>query len=169
MAGMTGPNFTELGTTVLTSTFQVRGKLHVLGVLQTFINDEQKPMLVVYSADVLGFDPTNPAARMSQAEMIVNKRHATIVALETMPAQGQLSLLTHTEPLMLYTDRFALSGKFHMGTDARVYDFTEVSLQQYIAASDVKIYPLFQSRPGLVQAAPVVLIQKSQIRMYHKT
>jgi hypothetical protein len=29
----------EVGATVLTSTFQVRGKLRVLGLLQTFLND----------------------------------------------------------------------------------------------------------------------------------
>ena len=52
--------------------------------------------------------------------------------------------------------------------DAHLADFTEASLQQFLLASDVKIYPLFQARPGLVQAAPIALIHKSQIRVYHK-
>jgi hypothetical protein len=168
MAGIEGPTYAEAAATVLTSTFQVRGKLHILGVMQTFVNDEQKPTLSVYNADVLGFDLTNPAARMTQPEVVINKRYASIIALESVPPQGQLSILTRIEQLMMYTDRFALAAKFHMGPDARLNDFTEASLQQFILASEVKIYPLFQARPGLVQAAPIALIHKSQIRLYHK-
>ncbi len=163
-----GPNFIEVAASVLTSTFQVRGKLHVLGVMQTFMNDEQKPTLSIYASDVLGIDASNPAAHMTQPEIIITKRYASIVALETMPEQGQLSLLARTEQLIMYTDRFAVAGRFHMGPDARLNDFTEASLQQFILASDVKIYPLFQSRPGLVQATPLAMIHKSQIRLYHK-
>jgi hypothetical protein len=168
MAGIAGPNFADVGATVLTSTFQVRGKLHVLGVMQTFLNDEQKPTLSVYNADVIGLNVNNPAAHMTQPEVILNKRYAAIVALEAMPPQGQLSILARAEQLMMYTDSFALSARFHMGPDARLSDFTEASLQQYLLASDIKIYPLFQARPGMVQAAPIALIHKSQIRLYHK-
>src|SRR5262245_60799986 len=102
MAGIDGPNFAEVGATVLTSTFQVRGKLHVLGVMQTFMNDEQKPTLSVYNADVIGLNVNNPAAHMTQPEVILNKRYTAIVALEAMPAQGQLSILARAEQLMMY-------------------------------------------------------------------
>ena len=168
MAGIDAPTYVEVGATVLTSTFQVRGKLHVLGVLQTFMNDEQKPTLSVYNADVIGLNASNPAAHMTQPEVIITKRYASIVALEAMPPQGQLSILSRSEQLMMYTDSFVMSAKFHMGPDAHLADFTEASLQQFLLASDVKIYPLFQARPGLVQAAPIALIHKSQIRVYHK-
>lgn len=163
------PTFVEYGATILTSTFQVRGKLRVLGVMQTFLNDEQKPTLSVYNADLIGFNISNPAARMSQPEVFVSKESASIVALEAIPPQGQIMVQSRYEALMMYTDRFALAGKFHMGPDARLADFVGATLQQFIVASEVKIYPLFQARTGLVQAAPVALIHKSAIRMYHKS
>jgi hypothetical protein len=168
MAGIVEPHFVEVGATVLTSTFQVRGKLRILGIMQTFLNDEQKPTLIVYGADVIGFSVTNPVGRMSQPEVVVAKPDAAIVALEAIPPQGQLTLQPHTEQLMLFTDRFAVAGKFHMGQDARLADFAESALQQFIVASDVKIYPLFQARPGLAQAAPLALVHRSQVRLYYK-
>ena len=85
-----------------------------------------------------------------------------------MPQQGQITLLARAEPLMMYTDRFAMAAKFHMGPDSRIADFAGASLQQFLIASDVKLYPLFQSRGGLVQAAPLALIHKTAVRMYHK-
>jgi hypothetical protein len=168
MDGIGELHFVEVGATVLTSAFQVRGKLHVLGIMQTFLNDEQKPTLVVYGADVIGFNANNPVGRMSQPEIVVTKRDAAVLALEAIPQQGQLTLQPHSEQLMLFTDRFAVAAKFHMGQDARLSDFAESALQQFVVASDVKIYPLFQARPGLVQAAPIALIHKSQVRLYYK-
>ncbi len=163
------PAFTEIGVVVLTSGFQIRGNLHVLGVMQTFLNDDQKPTLSIFGADALGIDPGNPAAHLTQPEIVVNKRAAQIIALTAAPPPGAITLLAKIENLVLYTDVFAIAGKFHMGPDAHLADFAESSLQQFIVASEVKIYPLFQPRPGFHSAAPIVLIHKSAIRMYHHT
>ena len=162
------PEYAEIGVNILTSIFQARGKLHVLGTMQNFLNDEQKPTLSVIGAEVIGIDHTNPAARMSQPELIINKRAIQAIALDTAPPPGSLVMLSKVEHLVLYTDQFAIAGRLHMGPDAHLADFAEASLQQFIVASDVKIYPLFQARQGIVQAAPVVVIHKSQIRLYHK-
>ncbi len=168
MAGVGDPSAVEFGATILTSNFQIRGKLHVLGFLGTFINDEQKPTLTVYGADVIGFCVTNPVGRMTQPEVYVSKRDAAIIGLDALPPKEHLTLMVHVEPLMAFTDSFAIAAKFHMGPDAHLTDFAEVSLQQYLVASDVKIYPLVQARPGLVQAVPLALIHKSRMRMYYK-
>jgi hypothetical protein len=163
------PNYTEIGVVLFTSGFQIQGTLHVLGVLQTFVNDDQKPSLVVYGADAMGFDVTNPAARLTQAEMIVSKKSMQLIAFPAPPPSGSITLLARGEALVMYTDKFAIAAKFHMGPDARLADFADVSLQQFIIASEAKIYPLFQSRPGFFSASPIVLIQKNAIRMYHQT
>jgi hypothetical protein len=163
------PTFVEYPITLLTSTFQVRGKLHVLGVMQTFLNDDQKPTISLFNADVIGFNISNPAARMTQPEVIISKESATIIALDAVPPQGQITMLSRVELLMMYTERFAIAAKFHMGPDTRLGDFAVASLQQFIIASEAKFYPLFQSRTGLVQAAPIALIHKTAIRMYHKS
>jgi hypothetical protein len=161
------PNYTEIGAVVFTAGFQIQGTLHVLGILQTFVNDDQKPTLIVYGAEALGLEPTNPAARLTQQELIVNKRSIQIIGFPTPPPQGSLTLLARGEPLVMYTDNFAVAAKYHMGPDSRVADFAEASLQQFIVASEAKIYPLFPTRPGFFSASSVVLIHKNAIRMYH--
>ena len=40
--------------------------------------------------------------------------------------------------------------------------------KQFLALTEVKIYPLFAARPGLVNAAPLAVLHKSAIRLYHK-
>lgn len=162
------PEHIEVGVSVLTSIFQARGKMHVLGTLQNFLNDEQKSTLTVYGAEVIGLQTSNPAARMSQPEVIINKRSIQAIALDVAPPPGALVMMAKTEQLVIYTDQFALSGKIHMGPDARLADFAEAALAPFISGSEMKVYPLFQARQGVVQAAPVVLIHRSQIRLYHK-
>lgn len=161
--------YTEVPASILTAAFQVRGKVRTLGNLQTFLNDEKKPTLSVYNADVTGFDVTNPAARMTQPEMFITRAAIIAVLFETPPPPGQIVLPPHTESLMVYSDRFALSGRFHLGPDARLTDFAEISPLPFIVISDAKIYPLFQPRPALVQSAAIALLRRSAIRLYYRS
>ncbi|MHB8627145.1 MAG: hypothetical protein ACYDBJ_22695 [Aggregatilineales bacterium] len=164
-----GPAITEFPVTLFAANFQARGMVRSPGVLQTFLNDEQRSTLVVYNADVIGFEPTNPAARVSVPELIVRKVSCQIVAFDRRPPPDQYTLLPHTEPAAIYTDQFIVEGNFHMGADARLTDFADTSLQQFIVASDARIYPLFQPRAALVPGAPLIAVHKSAIRFYHAT
>ena len=162
-----GPSITEFAITLFTANFQVRGAIHSPGVLQTFMNDEQRPTLVVYNADAIGFEATNPAARASVPELIVRKVACQVVAFDRRPSPDQYTLLPRAEPAAIYTDQFLIEGNFHMGADARLVDFADTSLQQFIIASDARIYPLFQPRAALVGGAPLVAVHKAEIRFYH--
>jgi hypothetical protein len=163
--GIAGPNFIEVGVTIFTSAFQMRGTLQVLGTLQTFINDEQKPTFTLYNAEALG--TTNPV-KMSQQELVVSKRSVQCLLFDTMPPQGSIALLPRQEPLVVYVEGFAISARFYMGQDARIADFSDASMQQFLAAGDLKLYPIGQVRPGLVSSAPLGVIHKSAFKFYHK-
>src|SRR5258708_10134678 len=99
----------QLNVAIFTGTFQVRGTIHVLGMLFTFVNDDQKSTFVVYNAEVVGVDATNPV-RMNQPEMIVNKRDSGLVLFETTPPQSSISLPPRAAPLVAYPERFAASA-----------------------------------------------------------
>jgi hypothetical protein len=161
------PAQVEMSVAVLTSIFQIRGKLHILGDLATFLNDEQRTTMSVYDTNVLGVSASNPAAQMTQSEMIMNKRSAHLIAIEGTPPS--VTLLPRIESLVMYTSQFAFMGKFHLGTDARVTDFAETSLSQYIPVTEVRIFPLFQARPGVINAASLAFIHKTAILTYHKS
>jgi hypothetical protein len=164
-----GPSITEFSVTLFASNFQARGILRAPGVLQTFLNDELRPTLVIYNADVIGFEPTNPAARVTVPELIVRKPSCMILAFDRRPSPDQILLQPRAEATALYTDQFMVEAIFYMGADTRLLDFADSSIQQFIIATEAKIYPLFQPRASLVPGAPLVMIQKSAIRFYHAT
>jgi len=164
-----GPSIAEFVVTLFTSNFQARGVIRVPGVLQTFLNDEQRPTLVIFSAEMVGFEPTNPAARINVPELIVRKPGCTILAFDRRPSPDQIVLQPRAEATAIYTDQFMVEAVFYMGADTRLLDFADTSLQQFIVATDAKIYPLFQPRAPLVSSAPLVVVQKSAIRFYHAT
>jgi len=167
MASRTQPDFIEIGVTVITSSFQVKGKLHIFGMIGTFLNDDQKPTLVVYDAEMHQLE-ANSRIRVTKEEVVISKHAAQVVAFDTLPQQGMLALLPRTESLAVYLDHFAVSAKFYMGQDVRINDFADASLQQYLVAGDLKFYPMFQAKSGLVQSAPMGMIHKTAIRMYHR-
>jgi hypothetical protein len=164
-----GPSITEFPVTLFAANFQARGVLHSPGVLQTFLNDDQRSTVVIYNADVIGFESTNPAARVSVPELIVRKVSCQLIAFDRRPLPDQYTLLPRAEPAAVYTDQFLIEGNFHMGADSRLADFADTSLQQFIVASDARIYPLFQPRAALIGSAPMIALHKSSIRFYHAT
>lgn len=167
MANLAHPDYMDIGVTVITSSFQIRGKLHILGMIGTFLNDEQKPTVVVYGAEMLGLE-ANSRIRVNKDEVVISKRAALVIAFDELPPQGTLAMLPRMENLAVYLDHMALSANFYMGQDARINDFADTSLQQFLIASDIKFYPMFQARAGLVQSAPMGVLHKTAIRMYHR-
>ncbi len=165
---MEQPSFVDIATVALTDGFQARGKLRIPGTLQTTLNNDQNSILILYEVEAMGYEVGNPATRLTQAELLIRKAACHLIAFENPLPAGHMVLLAHTELLVLYTDRFAIQAKFHMGPDSRVTDFIDSTQQQFLIASDVKIYPLFQPRVALITSAPLVALQKSAIRMYHK-
>jgi hypothetical protein len=157
----------ELPVIVLTNVFQVRGRMWIRGVMQTYLSNEQKHTLSINNADVLGMEASNPAARMTQPEVVVSKRSAGIILVEVRPPDWALMTMPRMESLVAYTERFALMGMYHMSPDVRLQDFAAVSASEFIVATDVKVFPLFQARPGVVQSAPVALIHKQAITLFH--
>ena len=167
MTSRSQPDYIEMGVTVITSSFQVKGKLRILGMVGTFLNDDQKPTLVIYDAEMTQLE-ANSRIRVTKEEIVISKHAAQVVAFDETPLAGTIALLPRTETLAVYLDHYALSAKFYMGQDARINDFADASLQQYLIVGDIKFYPMFQAKPGLVQSAPMGVVHKTAIRMYHR-
>ncbi|HRE47834.1 MAG TPA: hypothetical protein PLD47_08915 [Aggregatilineales bacterium] len=165
MGAPLGPTQVDLDIAIFTAGFHYRAKLPTLGVFMTFLNDDQRPNLILREVEGIGVNASNPAAHLKTNELFVSKRACQAVALPTPPSGIQL--LPRTEPLALYTSHYCIIGKFHMGPDAQVTDFSEAYLSMFIPATDARIYPLLDARPGLVDAAPYIFVHKSQVIAYH--
>jgi hypothetical protein len=158
----------DLAVTIFTSLFQIRGKLHVAGVLQTYMNDESKSTLPVADAEIVTFDANSPALHMSQPEFIIMKHDAEVILFDQPPAQGMISFLPRTEMIVAYTNRLAVRGKFYMGTDSTIGSFVGAIAGMFAVASDITVFPLVPVNGGIVGEAPVALISKAAFRALHK-
>jgi hypothetical protein len=159
---------TEFNVTILNDSFQTRAVMRAIGLLTTYLNDDSKSTMTVFNGESVGLDPSNPATRIVQDEIVFRKVMCHFIAFESIPGDGHVVLLPREESLVMYTSRYAIHGKFHLGPDDRISDFIEVQLAQFVVITDAHIYPLFQPRTPMITAAPLVLLHRSNIRMYHK-
>lgn len=159
---------TEFNVTILNEAFQTRAVMRAIGLLTTYINDDSKSTVTVFNSESVGLDPSNPATRILQDEIIFRKQMCHFIAFESVPGEGHVVLLPREEALVMYTSHYAIQGKFHLGPDDRISDFIEVQLAQFVIITDAHIYPLFQPRVPMIAAAPLILLHRSNIRMYHK-
>jgi hypothetical protein len=154
--------------TILTAGFQIRCTLRSMGLMQTFLNDEQKALFTLDDVTLFGLEMGNPATSIRLAELHIRKEQIHLIAFPTMLSRDESGLLPRTETLAVYTSHFVIQGSFHMGTDSLVSDFMEISKSQFIGVSNLAVFPLFQAQTAVVQQAPIGFIYRDAVRMHHQ-
>lgn len=154
--------------TVLLPGFEVRCMLHSAGLMQTFLNDEIRPILTLYRAAVRGLERGNPAASMSLPELYARKVQCHAIAFEQMLSQEETGLLPRSEPLAIYTSHYAMQGKAHLGSEDRLHDFIASTKALFIGMTDVAFFPLFEPQTAMIQQAPLVFVYRDAVRMHHQ-
>ncbi len=168
VSSSTTPTTLDVTVTVLTAPFQIRGQARINMALQAFFNDTTRPTFSIFNANVLGVSVSNPAATMSQPEMIVHKRACHAIIVEGNPPAGSFSYPSTNVQLVAYTEQYAILGKYPIAADQRVTDFIELAQTPFIPVLEARIFGLFQGRPGLSTAASVALLHRSNILTYHR-
>lgn len=153
--------------TVLLPGFEVRCVLQSIGMMQTFLNDELKPILTLHRANVLGLARGNPARSMSLPELYVRKDQCHAIAFEQVLSQEESGLMPRVEPLAIYTSDYVLQGKVHLGTEDRLHDFIATGKSYFIGLTDVALFPLFETQAAMIQQAPLVYVYRDAVRMHH--
>jgi hypothetical protein len=163
-----GSNVREIPIVILLPGFQVRGTLIGYGLMQTFINDEQKGVFTLRNVTVNGLEAGNPASSMNLEEMYVRKDQCHALIFEQGLSHEESGLLSRTESLAVYTSHYAIQAKFHMGPEALISDFIEVSKAMFLGATDAFFYPLFRTQTSIIKQAPLMFIHRDAVRMHHK-
>jgi hypothetical protein len=153
--------------TLLIPGYQLQGDLAVLGMLQTFLNDETKGTFTINNVTVHGLEPHNPAASMQIDELFVRKDQVLALAFAYEVSREETGLMPRTEKIAAYTSHYVVQGGFHMGADALVGDFIASSRAPFIGATDVTFFPLFHSRAAIIQSAPLAYVYAKAVRMHH--
>jgi hypothetical protein len=153
--------------TVLIPGYQLQGDLEVLGMIQTFLNDETKGTFTIRNVTVHGLEPHNPAASMQIKELYIRKDQILALSFAEAISREETGLLPRTEHLAAYTSHYVIQGHFHMGTDSLVGDFIASTRSPFIGATDVTFFPLFQPRAAVIQSAPLTYLFAKAVRMHH--
>ncbi len=154
-------------TTVLTAEFQAACTLNVIGLLQTFLNDEQRAVFPLADAAVYGLERGNPAASMRLPELYMRKLSIHALAFEQTFSSEAMGLMPRAERVAVYTSHFVIQGDFYMGTDALLSDFIDSSKAFFVGATNVSIFPLFAPQTAVIQQAQLLYVHKNQVRMHH--
>jgi hypothetical protein len=157
----------DLPVVVLLPGFQARCELQVYGMLQMFVNDDQKAVFPLRNVTLHGLEAGNPAVSMNLDEMFVVKAHCHALAFDTTLSQEDTGLMARIERLVVYTSHYAIEGDFHMGKDSPISDFIAGSRSQFVGATSVNIFPLFQPQAAVVQQVPLVFIHREAVQMHH--
>lgn len=157
----------EFPVTVLLPGYEARAILPVLGIVQMYLNDDQKAVLSLKQVGLYGLEVDNPAASMAVPELIVRKEHCHAIAFDRALEHEETGLMQRTERIAVYTSHYAIQGDFHMGSDALVVDFIASSRAMFIGVTDAHIFPLFQPQSDVVQQAPLLYIYRSAVLMHH--
>jgi len=153
--------------TVLLPGFEIRCMLRSVGLLQTFLNDELKPILTLHDASVIGLERGNPATSMALPELYARKDLCHAIAFDEMLPQEETGLMPRGEPMAIYTSHYVVQGKLHMGSEDRPHDFIATSKGQFIVLTDAALFPLFELQARMIQQAPLVFVHHSTVRMHH--
>jgi hypothetical protein len=157
----------EIPVTVLLPGFQARCELQVYGMLQMFINDDQKPVFPLKNVTLYGLEAGNPAVSMSVGEIFALKAQCQAVVLDSMFSHEDTGLMARIERLVVYTSHYAIEGDFHMGKDTLISDFIASSRAQFVGATNVSVFPLFQPQAAVIQQAPLAFIHREAVQMHH--
>ena len=153
--------------TVLMPGFQARCTLPVMGMVQTFLNDDQRSVLLLKDVTLHGLETGNPAASMELEDLYATKEQCLVIAFETLLPQDQTGLMPHEERMAVYTSHYVIQGSFHMGVDAGVGDLVDGFRTTYIGATDVEFFPLFRPQAAVLHTSPLVYVHRKSVRMFH--
>ena len=160
-------NMREIATTILLPGFMAEGTLQVRGMLQTYINDEQRPVLSLYDASLYGLEQGNPARSVRVPEVFLRKSVCQVIAFQETFSQEDVGLKPRSERLAAYTSHYVIQGNFHLGTDALIGDFIEAAKSWFINVTDAAFFTLFPAQAGILSGAPLVFLHRDAVRMHH--
>jgi hypothetical protein len=157
----------DIPITVLLPGFQARCVLQVYGMVQMFINDDQKAVFPLREVTLHGLEAGNPAVSMNVGEVFALKAQCHALVFDTMLSHEDTGLMARIERLVVYTSHYAIEGDFHLGKDIPVSDFIAGSRSQFVGATNVNFFPLFQPQAAVVQQAPLAFIHRQVVQMHH--
>jgi len=166
MAFQTAPR-RQYPVRIFTSELILDGLLEPLGHLLDDLSDPSKSGFLLHQAQIRPLAASSDLRPFGLQEVTANKADFHLVYLTDAHDRDGLNLMKRTEPVIAYTSRFVVRGRFHMGGESRLRDFVDSLAGAFLPVSDATIYPLFRPSMDIPKRYPLLLINKRQMQLYH--
>jgi hypothetical protein len=153
-------------TELLTRWFRIIGQLRLVGELISFLNDPQRHVLTVEQAQVTPLQPGYRIGEFTKSEVVVPRQEVQIVLVDELRAE-EMRLLPRTEHLVVYTNTYAVSGRFHTGAETRTDDIFHVSPGPFFPASNAKVCSISPLNMSIEGETPVAFLSKEHLDLFH--
>lgn len=154
-------------TRIYTTDLIIEGRLEPLGHLLDDFNDPSKTGFLIHDVHISPLVAGSDLGPFALKQVTANKMDFHLAYIAGADDRAEQTLMRRTEQMIVYTSRFVIRGDFHMGGETRLRDFADGLLGDFLPASDVVIYPLFQPSIAIPRNLELVLVNKQRIQLYH--
>ena len=167
MAFQAAPLRRQFPVRIYASELILDGQLEPLGHLLDDLNDPTKTGFLLHNAQICPLVKGSGPRPFALQRITANKSDFHLIYPSDADDRDSLTLMRRTEQVIVYTSRFVVRGRFHMGGETRLRDFVDGLSGTYLPVSDATVFPLFQPSIDIPKRYPLLLINKRQIRLYH--
>jgi hypothetical protein len=150
---------------VLTGSYQASGVLSPRGHPGVFLNDVNYSTLTITEAQLKPIIYGARSPEMKVPELSVPKREVQLLILrELNPADAML--LPHKQPMMCFTDTYAIRCTFHTGPETREADVLSSSAGLFYPVTDVEVFALRPLGAEVGKAVPMAFVQRDAVHAF---
>jgi hypothetical protein len=165
---MEGPPVRRFDVLVLTPYFQASGKLETVGDALQFINDPARHSLSLHDAMLTPIAPDSTVSSLQRPHVYVRKLQIAMMCFTSPEGQEAIRTLARRELLAAYTPVAVFQGYFHMGAEARLEDFLDLSPAEMIPVSEAHVFPLVGLPEPLPEGQGLLLLGRGQLQFFHE-
>jgi len=153
---------------VLGRMFQYVGEMEPIGQAVDYFNDENRTTFPLYDVDVYPLDASSRFAPFKRPAITVNNSDIGAVYFLDPEYREKVQLLCNFDQVIAYTPRAVLRGKFHRGVETRLNDLFDMMGGDFLAMSDVNVFPLVDLPGAFPKHADLLIVNRSYVSAYHE-
>ena len=164
---MEGPPVRQHEVQILTLSFQISGKLEVIGTFLQFLNDPVRDALLIYEATVVPLVPGGPLRPLARSQISLRKPEVVFLYLTEPAGRAEVRQLIRKETLIAYTPLAILRGAFNMSAESRPTDFLATMSADFVLVSEASLFMLTDALTSIPKECPLLLVGRQYIQLYH--
>ena len=162
-----GPVVQRHPVSIITPDFQISGQLETSGMMLGFLGDTSRESISLYDAQLAPLAVGSPLKPFSRPHLVLPRSQIALLYFQSAETRASISTMQRRELLVAYTPVVVCRGYFHMPAEAEVGDFLSVVTGGLLPVTSANIFPLVSLASQFPAEVDLVLIGRSQMRLYY--